>query len=138
MASLLRLPLFELHREKEDEPPRLRPRPPLPREQAQAALSALIGLHDQALREPLPFLPRSGYAFHAAADPARGLRDAALKWCGDDRTRAESGPATQLALRGRDPFADGDAPGRERFGRIADAVFAAVEHGTPFALEDLQ
>ncbi|MFC5578844.1 exodeoxyribonuclease V subunit gamma [Lysobacter niabensis] len=138
VASLLQLPMHELYREKEGEDPRLVPRRLATREEAQAALAALIALHEQALVEPLPFLPRSGYAFHAAADEVRGLRAAALQWCGDERTRAERSPATQMALRGRDPFVDGDAAGLTRFARLARRVFAAVEQAEPFTLEDVR
>ena len=66
------------------------------------------------------------------------MRDAAQQWCGDDRTHPERSVATQMALRGRDPFVDGDMASRERFARIARAVFGAVERGEAFALESLQ
>jgi exodeoxyribonuclease V gamma subunit len=139
VASLLQLPVYELYREKEGEAPRLVPRVLATRDQARAALASLISLHEQALREPLPFLPKSGHAYHAAGDETRGLRAAAQQWRGDERNHvgAERSPATQMALRGRDPFVDDDARSRARFQEIARAVFAAVERAEPFALEDL-
>jgi exodeoxyribonuclease V gamma subunit len=142
-ASLLRLPVFELYKDKEDAPPRLRPRDLVEPEQARAALEALVALHEHALAQPLPFLPKSGYAFHAAETNGRnGLAAAEALWSGKsfnsrERARPERSAATQMALRGRDPFLDGDPDSRERFAKLARAVFAAVEHATAFAPEDV-
>jgi exodeoxyribonuclease V gamma subunit len=137
LASLLQLPMHELYKEADDEPPRLVLRERVSPDQARAALGSLIALHDQALVEPLPFLPKSGHALYTAADQWRGLRAAAQQWCGDDRTHAERGVAAQMALRGRDPFVDGDAASSDRFARITRAVFDAVERAEPFTLEEL-
>ncbi|QSX79130.1 exodeoxyribonuclease V subunit gamma [Agrilutibacter solisilvae] len=141
-ASLLRLPVFELHKDKEDAPPSLRPRVLVEPEAARAALESLVGLHERALSEPLPFLPKSGYAFYAAERNGKsGLVAAESLWCGKsfnprERARPERSIATSMALRGRDPFIDGDAADLARFNRIARAVFAAVEQATPFAPEE--
>ena len=94
-------------------------------------------MREQALKEPLPFLPKSAYAFYLADDKERGLREASQQWCGGDYGVAECSPATQMALRGRDPFVDRDAQGLERFQRIAVAVFDAVEQGKPFSVDAL-
>ena len=144
-ASLLRLPVFELYKDKEDAPPLLRPRDLVEPEQARAALESLVALHERALAEPLPFLPKSGYAFHAAEKTGKsGLAAAEAVWSGKsfnprgaDRSNPERSIATQMALRGRDPFVDGDAESRARFAQIARAVFAAVEEATAFAPEDV-
>jgi exodeoxyribonuclease V gamma subunit len=136
VASLLERPLHELYIDQPGDAPVWRVRAP-EREQAMAVLQSLIGVREQALREPLPFLPKSAYTFYLASDPERGLRDASQQWCGDDRTAAESGPATQMAMRGRDPFVDGDAAGLQRFKHLAVAVFDAVEHGRAFDMTGL-
>ncbi|KQY55175.1 hypothetical protein ASD14_00190 [Lysobacter sp. Root494] len=144
-ASLLRLPVFELYKDKEDAPPLLRPRDPVAPEQARAALESLVALHERALVEPLPFLPKSGYALHAAERNGKnGLVAAENLWCGKsfnpygaDRSNPERSIATQMALRGRDPFVDVDVESRERFARIARVVFAAVEEARAFAPEDV-
>jgi exodeoxyribonuclease V gamma subunit len=138
-ASLLQLPVYELCRESQDAPPRLCRREPAEADRARAALASLAALHEYALTEPLPFLPKSGYAFYAASGDPRGLRDAARTWCGDEFNRigAERSIATRMALRGRDPFVDGDDAALDRFQRIAHAVFAAVENAEPFAPEDV-
>ncbi len=140
VASLRQLPMHELYKEDENDQPRLVLREPVSPDQARAALGSLIALHEQAFVEPLPFLPRSGHAFVAAGDDLRGLRAAGQQWCGDDNNRsgAERSVATQMALRGRDPFVDGDVTSRAHFTKIARAVFGAVERGEAFALESLQ
>ncbi|MFC5571239.1 exodeoxyribonuclease V subunit gamma [Lysobacter yangpyeongensis] len=142
-ASLLQLPVFELYRDKEDAPPLLRSRALVEPEQARAVLTALVALHERALAEPLPFLPKSGYAYYTAEQNGRNALTAAeALWSGKsfnprERARPERSIATQLALRGRDPFTDGDALNRIRFGRIARAVFAAVEQARPFAVDEV-
>ena len=95
------------------------------------------------MAEPLPFLPKSGYAFYTAeANGKNGLAAAEALWSGKsfnprERARPERSIATQMALRRRDPFLDGDAGSRERFAKIARAVFAAVEHARPFAVDEV-
>lgn len=138
LASLLGLPVHELCIVTPGQGPQWLSRPLPPPEAARATLRSLLALREQALREPLPFLPRSGHAFCSAADDERGLRDAAAQWCGGEYVEAEAGAATQLALRGRDPFLDGDAPNRERFRKIARAVSAAVGNAEPIPAEALE
>jgi exodeoxyribonuclease V gamma subunit len=142
LASLHGLPLYELATATKDEAPRLRVRPPLSREQAIAGLQALVALREDALQSPLPFLPRSGFVYFGQMqknpDPDAALEKAAGEWRSDDRKRGEAGPATLLALRGRDPFIDGDAVSRDRFGRLATALFAAFEDDQALTAEDLR
>ena len=115
-------------------------RDPLPASEAIASLAALLQLREDALRAPLPFLPKSGLAYAQALrnDLARGTEPAAAAatalekarkcWCGDDTTPGEAGADTRLALRGQDPFADDgrvDDDARARFQRIAGELFGA-------------
>jgi exodeoxyribonuclease V gamma subunit len=143
VASLLDLPLHEIHFDKKGGDVQHRCREPASHGAA-AALQALFDLRASALRAPLPFLPKSGYAFWAALQDLGSIDDAALakafgaaekQWCSDDFP--EGGPATRLALRGRDPFFDNDATARERFARIATAVFNTLEHGHALDAEAL-
>ena len=157
LASLHGLPLLELAAANKDEAPVLRRRAPLSREDAIASLQALVELREQALQSPLPFLPRSGFVHFQQLDAGQAkarqkgeaadiealrrmaLERACAEWCGDaQRKRADAGPATRLALRGRDPFIDGDAPNRARFARIAEALFGAFEHGRVLRAEALR
>ncbi|MEI2457303.1 exodeoxyribonuclease V subunit gamma [Lysobacter firmicutimachus] len=106
-------------------------RAPAPPAQARAALAALLRLRDYGLREPLPFLPRAGWLWYEAAmqDPQgwseAGWNKAEGQWRGTPRSWGEaSTPGAQLALRGRDPFADPELG--EQFRAIARRVFGAV------------
>jgi exodeoxyribonuclease V gamma subunit len=139
VASLLEMPVFELCKEAEDAPPSLAQRPLAGPDEAHAALRSLVALHERARVEPLPFLPKSAYDLHAGDTEARGWNAAAKRWCGDDFNdmAGERSVATGMALRGRDPFVDGDTASRARFAWLAAAVFGAVERATPFALEDM-
>ncbi len=109
-------------------------RPPLARETALEALRALLALRSEGLRRPLPFAPYSGWALFADDDRARGMREAAKKWRGGERSWAEGdSDALRLALRGRDPFADGDA--MQEFARITGIVFGATTTGEPVRID---
>ena len=111
-------------------------RPPLSRESACDALHTLIALRREGLRRPLPFAPDSAWKLFVAANAEHGLRDAASRWRGGDRQWAEGGSAAlQLALRGRDPFAD--AATRDEFVRLAFEVFGAVTSGGPLPPPDI-
>lgn len=146
-ASLLGLPICELAAEKKGAAPRIVRREALAEPQARAALASLLALRRQALRIPLPFLPKSGYVWwreaalraQAKGDTERALDKASQEWCGGDSADwgapPEAGNDTGLALRGRDPFVDGDVAARDAFEALAQRVFDAVEHGTAFAPE---
>ena len=94
------------------------------------ALRTLLALRDEGLRRPLPFAPYSAWElFSRDEDVARGLREAAKKWrgSGNGGWAEGDGETLQLALRGRDPFVDGDA--MREFARIAGIVFGATSLG---------
>ena len=139
-ASLQGFGLHELSADQTDAAPDIRYRPPLPEAAARATLSALLALRERALRSPLPFLPKSGHAWWSGAAkgaddaPERAMELASKQWCGDDLgyIHGEAGAATRLALRGRDPFLDGDDDARDAFQWLSQRIFDAVEHGTPF------
>ena len=138
-AAGVELPFVEFH---EDVNTGIGPhrRPPLSRESAIDALHALVALRREGLRRPLPFAPYSAWELFTAADAERGLRNAASRWRGGDKQWAEGDSAAlQLALRGRDPFAD--AAAREEFIELAFVVFGAVTAGEvlpPPAIGDVE
>jgi exodeoxyribonuclease V gamma subunit len=140
LASLHDLPLYEIASSDDRSDPALRTHAPLPRVDAITSLQALVTLREEALQAPLPFLPRSGFTYFCRLQD-RGhdaaLEKAAEQWCGSDRQRGDAGADTLLALRGRDPFIDGDRTQRERFARIAVALFGAFENDAPLRGEDL-
>jgi exodeoxyribonuclease V gamma subunit len=141
LASLHGLPLYEIAAASDGSDPVLREHPPLPREQAIESLQALVSLREEALQQPLPFLPRTGFTYFSKQrerGEAFALEKAAEEWCGSDRQRGDAGPATRLALRGRDPFIDDDSGQRDRFMRIAVALFGAFEADAPLHAEALR
>ncbi len=73
---------------------------------ARAALAVLLDLRRQGLAAPLAFAPATGWVLYTTTEDKR--RDEAdKKWRGSERSWGEgSGQSYQLALRGRDPFAD--------------------------------
>jgi exodeoxyribonuclease V gamma subunit len=139
-AAGLALPLVQFH-EGGRKPASGHPfgphvRPPLAPDQARTVLRHLLWLREQGLREPLPFAPYSGWEFFAAApDMEAGLKEAAKKWYGSERSWSEgSGDALRLALRGCDPFTD-DAT-RLRFADLSMSIYLAVTQGEVYAGTD--
>jgi exodeoxyribonuclease V gamma subunit len=137
VASSMGLPLHELFVEKKDAPPRIDARAPLPRAQALQVLSLLLAARQRALRSPLCFLPKSGYAWwkQAQDDAGRALEAAQKTWGGGDGDfggPGEAQAATRIALRGRDPFLDDDAESRDAFELLSQLLFGALERGAPF------
>ncbi|WP_368563014.1 exodeoxyribonuclease V subunit gamma [Pseudoxanthomonas sp. UTMC 1351] len=148
VASTQDLALHELSVEKKGALPRIAVREPLPPSQARAALGALIALRQHAARFPLCFLPKSGHAWWSMAqqDHERALEEAQKVWGGGaeggfDELRfggpGEAQAATRIALRGRDPFLDGDIEARDAFELLSHSIFSALEQGQPFDAEAL-
>jgi exodeoxyribonuclease V gamma subunit len=142
VASTRGLPLHELSAEKKGAAPRILVRPALPPADAQRALSALQALRRYGMGRPLCFLPKSGYAWWltAQADPGRALAEAQKVWGGGDDDfggPGEAQAATLMALRGRDPFLDGDADSLDAFELLSHLIFSAVERGEAFDEEAL-
>jgi exodeoxyribonuclease V gamma subunit len=133
-AAGIDTPFVEI-RDDEERGVEARPREPISRDAAIEALRALLALRREGLQRPLPFAPYSGWAlFQKRENVTSGLKGALEQWRGHDRGWAEGdSDALRLALRGRDPFADG-ASLRE-FARIAGLVFGAVTRGEPAPVE---
>ena len=134
-AAALELPVWRLAVPEPGQPPQLLPLALPDARQARAVLRSLMRLHEAALREPLPFLPDAGYAWVCAGDAQRGLQQARSRWLGSAHGHGQADAATALALRGRDPFVDGDAVQQQRFAGLAQAIFDAVLQFRPIAAE---
>ena len=135
VAATQGIPLLEL--QGDGGTAKLVEHPAPPADSAQRALRALSALERRAGGEPLPFLPKSGYAFVVARDDSAGLKAAAAEWCGGFGAAGERSAATALALRGREPFVDGGGEAERRFAALARAVFAALLDADASALEAL-
>jgi exodeoxyribonuclease V gamma subunit len=133
VASALGLGTWQLQGGKDQHaPPHLAMLPAFSPGAAHAALRALLALHRRMRRAPLPFLPKSGFVLWSAGNAPDGMRAARDQWQGSEYVHAEADAATQLALRGRDPFVDRDAASRAMFAAATTAIFAALADATPF------
>ena len=132
-AAGVDLPFVEFF---EDEHARIGPhvREPIRQAAATQALRALLALRTQGLQQPLPFAPYSGWELFSATTPEKGVKAAAQRWRGSERSWAEGeGDALRLALRARDPFADTEA--LRAFADVTGTVFGAVTRGAPKPVE---
>lgn len=128
------MPFIEFHDDKERGIGPY-PREVLSRDVAIDALRRLLVLRAEGLRRPLSFAPYSGWELFKANDAVRGPREAAKRWRGGARSWAEGdGEALRLALRGRDPFADGTS--LQDFVDTAYTIYGAVMQGRPAAPPD--
>jgi exodeoxyribonuclease V gamma subunit len=141
-ASLLEQPqtLYELVRPGRDEEPSLIPHKPIATRRAAAALESLFAWHDAAVRAPLAFLPKSAHAYVRCLGEkgeASAMNKARDTWMGSpwQADRAEATAATRVALRGRDPFYDGDEASQSRFVALAQAVFRTLDEAKPLDAE---
>jgi exodeoxyribonuclease V gamma subunit len=125
-AAGLHLPLVRFYEDETGVGPFVRE--PIDPAQARRALQRLLALRAEGLQAPLPFGPYSGWEFFSADNEDKAIKAAASRWRGSERSWGEgSGEAYQLALRGRDPFAD--AALLRQFANTSWAIFSAVEHG---------
>jgi exodeoxyribonuclease V gamma subunit len=133
-AAGVELPFVEFHDAK-DRGIGPHPRAAVTQDAAIDALRTLLALRQEGLQRPLPFAPYSAWELFAADTPERGLREALGRWrgSGNGGWAEGAGDALQLALRGRDPFAD-EASLRE-FARIAGLVFGAVRDAAPAPID---
>ncbi|GAB3339549.1 exodeoxyribonuclease V subunit gamma [Marilutibacter aestuarii] len=111
----------------------------VPTGQAREALRRLLELREQGLREPLPFAPRTGWAYFSEARAERALASAEQAWNGSNGGWGEAHePAVQVALRGREPFAeDAHGPARaDRFREVTWGVFHTLTEGRAHRFAD--
>ncbi|MBS0215101.1 MAG: exodeoxyribonuclease V subunit gamma [Proteobacteria bacterium] len=126
-AAGIELPLAEFHESgKGDIGPHVRLS--IGREAAIDALRVLMAIRAEGLRRPLPFAPYSAWTLYSAPTPVLGMRYAANTWRGGERQWAEGSSSTwQLALRGRDLFADEAL--RDEFAELTGDVYGALMSG---------
>ena len=100
---------------------------PLPPDQAERALSTLIDALLQAQQQPLPFMPKTGFAYAQARRADKGEErawQAALEhWSNRDGFGEGQDAWVRLALRGNNPFADPQSPAAQQFRELALALF---------------
>ena len=135
-AAGIELPFVEFHASETGVGPHLRA--PIARATAVDALRSLLALRREGLQQPLPFAPYSAWELFAQADLEPGLRKAAARWRGSERSWAEGeGEALRLALRGRDPFSD--AASLREFVRLSLAIYGLLLRGEaePFPEQEL-
>ena len=112
---------------------------PMPQAQALARVADLVALADQAAQQALPFLPKSGWVWfqHATSEsPEKAEPAARALWCGGGSGFAGEGedPWVKLALRGQDPFVDGDPGALQHFDELCDRIFRGLPaQGAPGA-----
>jgi exodeoxyribonuclease V gamma subunit len=124
------LPLVQFHEAGDDG---LGPHvlPPLDPGQARQVLRRLLQLRSEGLRAPLLYGPSTGWVLYTSAEAKRETEGWA-QWHGSDRRWGESsGAGYQLALRGRDPFANADS--YRQLLHNSFVVFTAVREGRVFA-----
>lgn len=99
---------------------------------AKDALRELLRLQRRALAEPLPFMPKAGYAYaRAVSDDQPGTEEKAWAFAQAEwRPREGHGEGDEadvrLALRGDDPFENPQGASARRFRELARQVFAAT------------
>ena len=104
---------------------------------ATSALRELLGVYRRTLTAPLPFMPKSGFAYAqaiaAGKEEEKAWTSARGEWRPTHRDSFGEGdePDVELALRGRDPFDDSDGESAQAFRLLSQEIFAAVRatHG---------
>ncbi len=104
--------------------------PAVPAPTARAALQALLQLRREGMCAPLLYGPYTAWTLYRAP-AAKRESEGWAQWHGGERRWGEaSGDAVQLALRGRDPFADADS--YQQLLHTSFVVFSAVREGRVF------
>ena len=93
---------------------------------ARTRLHSLLAVYAQARSQALPFMPRAGYAWFQRDGGKAGWSDARKQWLSREGYGEGQDPWVRLALRGADPFLDGDAQSTEQFEQLASQVFSAL------------
>ena len=141
-AAMHGLELHVLCVPEKGEAPQFEPVRRVDEQAAVASLCWLLGWRDAALRQPLVFLPKATHAYLEARDSGRsepGAWAAARTcWLGNpwQGIPGEAAAATQLVLRGRDPFTDGGDALRQAFVALARATWAALDGAPRQSLAD--
>jgi exodeoxyribonuclease V gamma subunit len=101
---------------------------PLPPDAARAKLEQLLGFYHETGAEPLPFMPKTGYAYVenilGGIPEIHAWKKAGGEWRNKRGHSEGQDPWVRLALRGHDPFSDFDSAGAERFRFLAKTIFS--------------
>jgi exodeoxyribonuclease V gamma subunit len=113
---------------------------PWPMEAARAALLELLVIYRQALEAPLPFMPKSGFAYAQAiarhGDDDKAWAAAEKEWRHREGDGEGDDPEVKLALRGCDPFDDPASDNALRFRDLSNRIFATMLATSPGAGDD--
>jgi exodeoxyribonuclease V gamma subunit len=96
----------------------------LPPALARARLQVLLEAFAEARRVALPFMPKAGYAFFQRRDNVVAWKFARKEWTSDFGEGRD--PWVRMALRGTDPFLDGDEQAADAFKSWSLRVFNAL------------
>ncbi len=107
---------------------------PFQADAARKALRELLAIYRRALAAPLPFMPKSGFAYAQAlakhGDDDKAWAAGAKEWHRREGYGEGDEPEVKLALRGCDPFDDADGASAEDFRKLSKDIFAAVRATT--------
>ena len=81
----------------------------------------------------LPFMPRAGFAYFSKAPGDAAWNAASAHWSTRDGHGEGEDAWVRLALRGRDPFFDGDEEAAEQFQNPGHGNFPAAAGRRPIA-----
>jgi len=79
----------------------------------------------------LPFMPKAGYAWFKRSPGDAAWKAASDQWSTRDGNGEGEDAWVRLALRGRDPFLDGNQESVELFQQLATDIFQAVSGADP-------
>ena len=96
----------------------------LPASEARARLQHLASIHAAARTDALPFMPRAGYEWFLGGGGPAAWSKARKSWLGDYGEGRD--PWVRVALRGADPFLDGDEHARAAFEELATDIFSVL------------
>ncbi|MEO7251873.1 MAG: exodeoxyribonuclease V subunit gamma, partial [Arenimonas sp.] len=96
---------------------------PLPEADARAQLLELLDVAAASRRAALPFMPKAGFAYARDPTASSAWSTARQLWSSHRGFGEGEDPWVRLALRGVDPFLDGDAAAVQEFQQLATRVF---------------
>ena len=112
----------------------------LPMEDAKTGLRKLLSIYQHALDAPLPFMPKSGFAYAQSfakyRDDDKAWSAAEQEWHHREGFGEGDEPEVKLALRGRDPFDDPDGDSAEEFRQLSKDIFATMVSNSMEASDD--
>ncbi|MFA6985520.1 MAG: exodeoxyribonuclease V subunit gamma [Arenimonas sp.] len=99
---------------------------PLPAAIARERLQLLVEIFSTMRQSALPFMPKAGFAYFKHPPGAAAARAARNEWTTHTGFGEGEDAWVRLALRGIDPFRDGDPRSAQAFGQLANAIFRTL------------